>query len=121
MLTQAVAVVAWWVWLWISPEARARFAPAGEDTGLMAFAPGDLAFLAVLPLVIVFGVRRGAWWAPYALWCHAGACWYATVWAVTLAAREPTTWLGACMMVPLAVVATSIASWWTRHATKGER
>ncbi len=113
LLTQAMGIIAWWVWLWLDTEFRGRFSPAGSEHALMAFGPGDLLLLAAAAVAGAAGVLRRAAWTGPVLWLHAGAGAYASCWAFTLAALEPARLTGAGLMLPVFVASMATAVWWS--------
>jgi len=109
MLLQAISIAAWWVWLFRSADALQQFAPHGSEYALLAFAPADLVLLCVLAICCSVAVLRRSSFATAALWCHAGAAAYASLWAFALAYYEPTRLHGALLMLPLFIASLAAA------------
>ncbi len=102
---QGVALLAWWAVLLARPSARRAFVVEGApDSTLLAFALGDLTLYAGTSFACAYGVLASRPWLRGALLVHAGAAGYGALYAVALAALEPSRWLGAAMMAPALVV-----------------
>jgi hypothetical protein len=101
---QALAVVGWWLALFIRPAWRAAFrAEAAPDITLLALAPGDLLMLGV-------GSAFVAWSGPHLLrprralaWLVAGATIYGALYTVALTLSGAVSVIGALLMCPAAV------------------
>jgi len=105
LAVQSIALVAYWLMLWLWPSTRARFtAPSAPDATVMAFAAGDLLLYASASAACAIGIARRRTWLPAALWLHSGAAVYAALYALSLAVLVNDRWLGAMMMAPALVV-----------------
>lgn len=107
LVVQAVAVVAWWVGLVVSPSLRDWFElDGGRRDVLNAFVLGDLVVLAVGSAAAAVALQRGERWAGAIVAAVAGGCLYSTLY---LAAWVGLGGVGAVGLVPMvaATVATS--------------
>jgi hypothetical protein len=99
---QAVAVLAWWIVLWLRPEWRAAFRPfSAPDAVLHSFAPGDLLMLGVGSALIASDHHRRH--RRLLAWLVAGATVYAALYTLTLALAGAAPPLGALLMCPAAI------------------
>jgi hypothetical protein len=101
---QALAVVGWWLALFLKPEWRAAFRPdQAPDVVLLALAPGDL-------LMLGLGSAFVAWSGPHLVrprralaWLVAGATIYGALYTVALTLSGAAPMIGALLMCPAAV------------------
>lgn len=108
-LVQALAVIAWWLLLWVHPEVRPLFSIEGApDVALVGFAPGDVSMLGGGSLAIAAAGRSR--WAPVLAWIVAGATLYAALYTLAIAIAGASSWLGVALMTPAAVLSTLSAS-----------
>lgn len=112
---QAIAVIAWWAMLLILPSTRDAFAIRGASfAALGAFAPGDLALIALGSAAVAVGRERA--WTVNAAWLASGALIYATFYAVIAALTDVSPLLGAMLMLPAAVASVAGSAILTRDA-----
>lgn len=109
LVAQAVAVAGWWLLLAAVPDSRPLFAVRGAPlVALGAFAPGDLALVAVGSALAAW--RRGRGWGGPLAWCVAGAMIYAATYTATTATLGATAPWGALAMVPAAAASLLAAA-----------
>ena len=106
---QAVAVIGWWVALWLRPEWRAAFRPfSAPDAVLLSFAPGDLLMLGAGSALVAWPAHHQRHRRALA-WVAAGATAYAALYTLALALTAAAPSLGALLMCPAAVASTLAA------------
>ncbi len=97
---QAIAIAAWWAWLWAVPAARAPFVAAGwPEATLLAFALPDAVVLVIGSAAAALGLRAQRSWARPLLFGVAGAVAYATLWCVGTNLVTGAGWLSTGMML----------------------
>lgn len=104
---QAALVLAWWIFIVVTPGLRQRFAVRGAPSGtLFAFAPADLALLVITSVAAAYGLQTRKVWAWGALCTHCGAALYAALYSLLLPAFGDVTaqYLGGYMMLPYLLV-----------------
>ena len=95
---QALAVLGWWVALWLRPECRAAFRPfSASDAVLLSFAPGDLLMLGVGSALVAWPGHHQRHRRALA-WVVAGATIYAALYTLALALSGAAPPLGALLM-----------------------
>jgi hypothetical protein len=114
-LVQAIGVTGWWATLAVVPATRPHFALHDAPlAALGAFAPGDLAGIALGSLLIALYHDRG--WARPLAWGVAGAMTYAAAYTLSAAILEVTPPWGSLVMVPAAAGSLIAAAERSRHA-----
>ncbi|MCA8962957.1 MAG: hypothetical protein KDC38_20685 [Planctomycetes bacterium] len=117
-VAQSIAIVAWWMLLWLRPDCRAPFWPEGRgDTLLLVFGLPDLLVAAGGSALSAVLLWRASTQAPLALFFTAGAMVYATLYCVAMLFVAPETWLATTLMIP-AAAATTILAWMLRCPTE---
>jgi hypothetical protein len=100
LVAQAVAIGAWWTWLWLVPDARAPFVVgAWPEATLLAFALPDVAVLVLGSLAAAWAQHTGHAAARPLVWLLAGAILYATLWCVGCNVVTGAGWLSTAMML----------------------
>lgn len=99
---QAALVVAWWVWMLASPEARGLFKPAGfPDAALFAFAAPDVLIVAGSVWIAVQIWRGRAVWSV--IWGVAGCVAYGTVYCLAQSLATGEAWGAAAAMTVMSI------------------
>lgn len=101
---QAGLIGGWWVWLWLSPDAREWFAfPDWPEGVALAFFVPDLAVLVLGAAVVALAVQRETRWAMHAFGAVVGSAIYATLFCVGAAALGHGNTLCLALMLLLCV------------------
>jgi len=109
---QAVATLAWWLLIAVSPRWRAAFAFGDDGASLWPFLAADLVFWCAGALAVGHGEWHGNRWTGPARLLLCGAMTCSVLHSASLAAISGAGWLGAFFMLP-ALVTTL---WLTRSA-----
>jgi hypothetical protein len=100
---QSLAVIAWWLTLWLRPEWRFSFLPnKSSDAALLGFAPGDVLMLGLLSAAVA-SLGNASRTRRALAWLVAGATVYGTMYTITLAVTAAAPVIGAVLMVPAGV------------------
>jgi len=100
-LLQGIAVIAWWAWLIVVPDARGLFVPAGADeVDLMAFMLPDGTVLVSTSLIAAGLFLLGSPWTAPISWLCSGAVLYATTYCLSWALLRESGWLNVLFMLP---------------------
>ncbi len=96
---QALAVLAWWLVLWLYQESRRFFMPPNSDeVFLLAFCLPDLALIVIGSLAASFLTWREKAAASVALWLVIGSLGYATLYCLALSLFTNSAWISVVMM-----------------------
>lgn len=96
---QALAVLAWWLTLWLYPNSRQFFMPPDSDeVFLLAFCLPDLALIVIGSLAASFLCWREKSSANVALWLVVGSLAYATLYCLALSLFTNSAWISVVMM-----------------------
>jgi hypothetical protein len=107
---QGVATLLWWGTLILVPASRRSFVAAGAPLStLWAFVGADALFLAGASLAAAWGLTVGRRWGWPVLCAQAGASIYASLYCLTLWRLDPSTWVGAVLMLPVLVIPPTLA------------
>ena len=100
---QALAVLGWWLALWLRPEWRVAFLPKSSSEGaLLGFAPGDVLILGFLSAAVA-SLGNPSRPRRALTWLVTGATIYGAIYTITLAVIGAAPVDGALLMVPAAV------------------
>ena len=96
---QALAVLAWWVTLWLQPNSRRHFMPPNSDeVFLLAFCLPDLSLIVIGSFAASFLCHREKASANVVLWLVVGSLGYATLYCLTLSLLTDSAWVSVVMM-----------------------
>ncbi len=95
---QGIAVLAWWILLFLFPPARKYFQMGGDETVLLAFWLPDLALLAIGSLLVSAFCFFDGKFLQIALWFVAGTISYASFYCLSFAMLTDSGWLGVVLM-----------------------
>lgn len=96
---QALAVLAWWMTLWLQPNSRRFFMPPNSDeVFLLAFCLPDLALIVIGSFAASFLCHREKASANVALWLVVGSLGYATLYCLALSLLTDSAWISVVMM-----------------------
>lgn len=96
---QALAVLAWWLTLWLQPNSRRFFMPPNSDeVFLLAFCLPDLALIVIGSFAASFLCSREKASTNVALWLVVGSLGYATLYCLALSLFTNSAWLSVVMM-----------------------
>lgn len=110
---QALATVAWWLAIGVSPKWRAFFFFGDDGRSLWSFLPGDLAFWCVASLAVGHGEWHGNGWTAPLRWMLCGAMASSVLHAAAQAGISGAGWLGVFLMLP----PFAVTVWLTWSAT----
>jgi protein-S-isoprenylcysteine O-methyltransferase Ste14 len=109
-LAQALAIAAWWTYLYVQPSAAALFLPDGAaEEDLRAFQMPDLIVAMPVSLAAAVSIFRSLRWAMPLAWFAAGAMVYAFVYCVGWSIWRGGGWLNVALMAPAALFSTIAA------------
>lgn len=104
---QAVAIPAWWLYLYVEPSAVPLFLPRGAvEADLRAFQMPDLLVAAPVSLAASVSIFLSLRWAMPLAWFAAGAMVYAFVYCVGWSIMRGGGWLNVALMAPAALLST---------------
>lgn len=96
---QAVAVLAWWIALWLLPAFGQNFLPPNSDeVFLLAFCLPDLSLIVIGSFAASYLCAREKAAANVALWLVVGSLGYATLYCLALSLLTGSAWIGVVMM-----------------------
>lgn len=96
---QAVAVLAWWLGLWLFPAFRRYFLPPNSDeVFLLAFCLPDLSLIVIGSFTAGYCCWREKAAANVALWLVIGSLGYATLYCLALSLFTNSAWISVVMM-----------------------
>lgn len=108
---QGTGGLAWWGMLLCWPASRLLFtATNAPEATLLALGTPDMLLYVGGSLFSAFGLAARRVWAFPILCVHSGAAAYAALYCLTLWCLDPSTWIGAVVMLPSLVVPPLI-SW----------
>ena len=97
---QAIAIVVWWLCLFLFPESRVYFQMGDSPNVLMAFWLPDLFFLAMGSAVTSAFCFYNSKLISIAAWFVCGAISYAAFYCLAFALLTDSGWLGVTLMLP---------------------
>lgn len=106
---QGVAVIAWWILLFVVPDSRKYFQMGESETTLLAFWLPDLFLLAVGSLAVSAFVWFENRFTGVAVWFVVGTISYATFYCLAFAMMTDSGWLGVVLMFPAMIFSGNFA------------
>lgn len=98
---QGIAVVVWWILLWIRPQTRELFQlEAASETSLLAFFLPDIILIAVGSLVTAALIWLRHRYEVAAAWLVTGSVSYAAIYSLAFTLTTDRGWLGVTLMLP---------------------
>lgn len=110
LAVQGLAIVAWWLDLFLVPSHRRLFLPHGAgEADLLAFLLPDLGLAAPASLAAGAALLTGARWGVPLAWLATGAVGSSAAYCVAWSALRGGAWWNVLLMVPAAVL-TAVAA-----------
>lgn len=110
-LAQSLCVVAWWLALWVFPASSRWFLPIEWQRQRLAdFGLPDLFLIALVSVFAAEAAFRRRTWAVAAVWSLTGACWYPTLYCISVSLRTGEAWIASGMMSCMAGMTLAMAT-----------